>query len=156
MAVRDRWGQVMARRRKAGTPEPKKWTVFVSHAGTDTWVARQIAGHLKGAGAVPFLDEADIAVGEDFEHKILTALHEANELLVLLTPWSLRRPYVWLEVGVAWSRHIPIVGVVYGLTLESLRADTSVPNLLKERDLTDLNGLDDYFGQLQRRIAGEA
>ncbi len=75
------------------------WLVFVSHAGTDTWVARQIATQIIAKGAIPFLDEADIATGEDFEEKILTALDRANEMIVLLTPWSLKRPYVWMRLG---------------------------------------------------------
>jgi hypothetical protein len=145
-----------ARRRKAGTSEPKKWTVFVSHASADTWVARQIAEHLKAAGVHPFLDEAHIAVGEDFEGRILAALEEARELLVLLTPWSLQRPYVWAEVGAAWIKRIPIVGVLHGLTQESLHAQVSVPVLLKERDLIEINDLDRYFEQLQRRVAQES
>ncbi len=72
-----------------------KWLVFISHASTDTWVAKRIAEKIEACGASTFLDEAHIAVGEDFEERILQALDRANELLVLLTPWSLNRPYVW-------------------------------------------------------------
>jgi hypothetical protein len=144
-----------ARRRMPGTSKAKKWTVFVSHAGPDTWVARQIADHLKAAGVHPFLDEAHIKVGEDFEAKLLAALKEARELLVLLTPWSLQRPYVWAEMGTAWLRGLPIVGVLHGLTLEALHAQVSVPIFLKERNLIDINDLDRYFEQLKRRVAQE-
>ena len=121
--------------RKRGAAKARPWTVFVSHAGSDTWVARQIAEHLRAAGAKPFLDEAHVAVGEDFEEKILAALEESQELLVLLTPWSLQRPYVWVEIGAAWIRRIPIVGVLQGLTPEALHAQAGVPMLLKKRDL---------------------
>ena len=86
------------------------WTVFISHSGTDTWVAQQIAREIEACGAVPFLDEANIAVGDDFEDRILDALEESKELVVLLTPWSLSRPYVWAELGAAWVRRIPIIG----------------------------------------------
>lgn len=72
----------------------RTWLVFISHAGTDTWVAKRIAEQIEALGAKTFLDEAHIAVGEDFEERILHALDQANELLVLLTPWSLERPYV--------------------------------------------------------------
>src|SRR5215831_5509027 len=41
--------------------------IFVSHSGQDTWVARQIANGISAAGARPFLDEADVNVGADFE-----------------------------------------------------------------------------------------
>ena len=70
------------------------WRVFVSHSSVDLWVIQQIARHIEATGATPFLDEADVEVGDDFEEKILHALDDAQELIVLLTPWSLSRPYV--------------------------------------------------------------
>ena len=48
-----------------------KRLVFISHSGKDTWVAKQIAREVSLCGAIPFLDEADVEVGEDFEEKIL-------------------------------------------------------------------------------------
>ena len=41
--------------------------VFVSHSGEDTWVARQIAQQISLRGARPFLDEADVDVGAEFD-----------------------------------------------------------------------------------------
>lgn len=43
------------------------YLVFVSHAGMDTWVARQIAREVTRAGARPFLDEGSVDIGDDFE-----------------------------------------------------------------------------------------
>ena len=68
------------------------YLVFISHSSADLWVARQIASHVERCGAKSFLDEAQIAVGADFDEEIRSALEQANELLVLLTPWSLGRP----------------------------------------------------------------
>jgi hypothetical protein len=117
----------------------------VSHAGSDTWVARQIATNLEAIGAKPFLDEAHIAIGEDFEEEILAALDRSREVLVLLTPWSLQRPYVWAEIGAAWMRRIPVVGVLHGLTPESLNAQQGTPLLLKKRNLVDINNFGPLF-----------
>ena len=128
------------------------WLVFVSHAGTDTWVARRIAERVEACGAKAFLDDADIAVGDDFEERILDALDRASELLVLLTPWSLDRPYVWAEIGAAWKQRIPIIGVLYGLTPEQLHAQARILVFLKKRDLTDSNQLDAYFKELRERV----
>jgi hypothetical protein len=117
----------------------RTWLVFISHAGTDTWVAKRISEQIEARGAKTFLDEAHIAVGEDFEERILHALDQADELLVLLTPWSLKRPYVWAEIGAAWHKRISIIGVLYGLTPEELYTQAGVPILLKRRDLVDIN-----------------
>lgn len=78
-----------------------QWLVFISHSSRDTWVAKQIAREISACGASAFLDEADVEVGDDFEERILEFLEKANELLVLLTPWALDRPYVWAELGAA-------------------------------------------------------
>ncbi len=48
----------------------------------------------QAVGAETFLDEAQIAVGARFEQEILEALRQAQELVVLVTPWALQRPYV--------------------------------------------------------------
>lgn len=130
----------------------RKWLIFVSHAGTDVWVAKRIAEKIQDLGCQTFLDEAHIAVGEDFEERILEALDRADELLVLLTPWSLKRPYVWAEIGAAWGKRKPIIGVLYGLSPEELSAQAGVPVFLKRRDLVDINKFDSYLAQLQGRV----
>jgi hypothetical protein len=130
--------------------------VFVSHASTDTWVARQIARHLEDCGATTFLDEAHIAYGDDFEERILAAIRDSNELLVLVTPWALTRPWVWLEIGAMWGQGKRIVGVLHGLSANELVAREGIPPLLKRIDLVDLNAIDTYFGQLRARIERRA
>jgi hypothetical protein len=131
-----------------------QFLVFVSHSGSDTWIAKQIAREIAARGALPFLDEADIQVGTDFEEKILAFLEQAHELVVLLTPWSLERPYVWAEIGVAWGRRIPIVALLQGLTIAELNAKAGIPVLLKRRDMIDLNDIDTYLLQLEARVRG--
>jgi hypothetical protein len=128
--------------------------VFVSHSGEDTWVARQIAREISARGAKPFLDEADVDVGAEFEEDIREFLDKAHELLVLVTPWSLQRPYVWAEIGAAWLRRIPIVVVLHGISASEFQALPNVPVFLKKRDLIRLNDIDQYFDQLGQRVTG--
>jgi hypothetical protein len=136
------------------TSGPRERLVFVSHSGTDTWVAKQIAREIAACGATPFLDEAQIDVGADFEEDILAFLEKADELVVLITPWALERPYVWAELGAAWGRRIPIVGLLHGLSAAELQSRPGVPILLKRRDLIPLNDMDVYLGQLRGRVGG--
>src|SRR5690242_17137883 len=126
--------------------------VFVSHSGEDTWVARQIAREISNSGAQPFLDEADVAVGAEFEDKIRDFLDKAHELVVLFTPWALERPYVWAEIGAAWIRRIPIVVVLHGLTATQFKALPNAPVFLKKRDIICLNEIDRYFDQLRNHL----
>ena len=125
--------------------------VFISHSTSDTWVAQQIAGHVQRCGAGTFLDQANIQHGDDFENEILKAADDCNELLVLLTPWSVNRPYVWLEIGVFWGNRKRIVGILHGVTSKDLAADEKTPVVLKRIDLLDINKIDSYFAQLRDR-----
>lgn len=126
--------------------------VFISHSGTDTWVAKQIAREVSNCGAEPFLDEADIDAGSDFEEDILAFLERAHELVVLLTPWALDRPYIWAELGAAWGRRIPIVALLHGITPAELQSKSNIPIFIKKRDLLLLNDIETYFEQLRARV----
>ena len=96
-------------------------------------------------------DEADI-IGADFEEDILDFLERAHELVVLLTPWALDRPYVWAELGAAWGRRIPIVALLLGITPSELQKRPGTPVFLKKRDLLQLNEVDTYLEQLKARV----
>jgi hypothetical protein len=130
-----------------------KKLIFVSHSGEDTWVARQIAREIAGQGARAFLDEADIDVGAEFEEDIREFLDVAHELVVLITPWSLDRPYIWSEIGAAWIRRIPIVILLHGISAADFQARPNAPVFLKKRDMIKLNDIDQYLEQLGQRIA---
>ena len=95
-------------------------------------------------------------MGEDFEENILSFLEKAHELLVLLTPWALDRPYVWAELGAAWGRRIPIVGILHGMTPTELQSKPGIPVFLKKRDLVDINEIELYFQQLKLRVAADS
>jgi TIR domain len=126
--------------------------VFISHSSADMWVAKQIAREIEARGATPFLDETHIDAGADFEENILNFLERAHELVVLITPWALDRPYVWAELGAAWSRRIPIVALLLGLTPSELQTRPGIPVLLKKRDLLQLNDIETYLEQLEARV----
>src|ERR1700747_2540197 len=130
----------------------EKRLVFVSHSSQDTWIAKQIAREIEARGAAPFLDEAQVDAGADFEEDILNFLERAHELVVLLTPWALERPYVWAEIGAAWGRRIPIVALLLGLTPTELQSRPGTPVLLKKRDLLQLNEIEVYLDQLSGRM----
>jgi len=139
----------MARKRRIA----RKRLVFISHSSRDTWVAKQIAREITACGAVPFLDEADIETGAEFEEAILAFLSRAHELVVLLTPWALDRSYIWAEIGAAWGRRIPIVAILHGISPQELQARPGMPVLIKKRSLIDLNDIGTYLKELRSRVA---
>ena len=54
----------------AAMEKQKPYTVFISHAAADLWVARQLSGLIERCGASTFLDEADVEYGDDFEERV--------------------------------------------------------------------------------------
>ena len=129
------------------------YKIFISHSGIDTCVARQIETHVNKLGASSFLDDGHIDVGDDFEKIILNEIQNSEELLVLFTPWARERPYVWLEIGAAWGLNKRIIVVLYGLSPEDISAEGGNPALLKKTNLIDINNLDKYFQQLNKRLS---
>ncbi len=115
-------------------------------------MARQFAKEISGRGAGFFLDQHRIESGDDIDARLRAALNEADELLVLLTPAALERPYVWIEIGVTWGRGKRIVGILYGLTTNDLVARDGVPAFMKDVLLRDINDFDEYLDELSRRL----
>ncbi|MEZ5963202.1 MAG: toll/interleukin-1 receptor domain-containing protein [Planctomycetota bacterium] len=132
--------------------QPTGHRVFLSHSSRDTWVAARIAEKIRACGAQTFLDEADIPHGSNFDEEITDAAKQCGELLVLLTPWAVERPYVWLEIGMFRYEKKRIVGVLYGLDKTDISTDERLPTLLKSLHLINLNDVDQYLLQLAARV----
>lgn len=141
----NRPGRVSSRGQRAGNPCYK---VFVSHATADKWVARAICEKLDALGATTFRDDRDIKGGDDIPEEIRSEIKRSKELVVILTPVSVNRPWVLLEVGVAWgwSRNTRITAILYHVT-----ADT-IPDIIKSKKAIALNDFDTFAGEVAARI----
>ncbi len=126
--------------------------IFLSHASTDTWIARQLAQHLRVKGAETFLDVDQIPVGDDFRARILDVEPDCAELLVLLTPWSMQRPWVLFEICCFIHARKRVVGVLHGLTAEQVKDDPVIGVLLPRETFVDINAVDTYFDQIGRQV----
>jgi hypothetical protein len=128
--------------------------VFISHAGKDTWIAHRLSQDIQALGAETFLDAVDVETGDEAEARMRDGLDRCSELVVLLTPNSVDRPYVWIEIGVAWIQRKRIIGILYGLTRRELVSREGAPALLQGIQLRELT-VDDvgkYLKELERRI----
>lgn len=136
-----------------GTMLEVPYLVFVSHASVDTWVARQIARHIEVApGGAVFLDAVDIEKGDDYDERIRHAVNACRELVVLMTPAANESKNVWMEVGAMWGRGERIVGILYGITADEVRADPRMPQGFRKLQLVDINDTDTYLAQVAARI----
>jgi hypothetical protein len=103
------------------------------------------------AGALPFIDIFDIQKGDRIEQRIQAELPDCAELVVLLTPLSVRRNWVWTEVGGAWALGKRIVGVLYGLTIQEIEKEYGGMAALAPTNCLGLDEFDAYIGELRTR-----
>ena len=130
-----------------------EYRIFVSHGSQDLWLAAQIAKELHALGATTFLDETSIPKGSpSFRDVIRHEISISSEMVVVFTPWSSMRSWVWIEMGAAWMRRIPILAVFYGLSVSDLDKSGQGKAILEDINVVSLNELGTYLSQLQVRI----
>jgi len=128
------------------------YNVFVSHGWHDRWIARQMARLIRDAGAEPFIDIYDIKKGDRIEAKVQQGLDEATELVALLTPWSVDRNWVWVEMSGAWILRKRYTGILYGLTTGDIEKEHGGLAILGNTNLAALEDFDGYIQELRQRV----
>jgi hypothetical protein len=119
----------------------------VSHATPDKWVARMICEKIDAiAGATTFRDDRDIEGGDDIPESLREQIQLSAELVVLITPVSVGRPWVMLEIGAAWELGKWIVPVCYHVDADK------IPAILSKRKAYPLNEFDRYLEELRKRV----
>lgn len=129
---------------------PAGYRVFLSHSRHDRWIATQIRARLQAEGITVFLDVFDIRVGDEFRKKIITELRECDELLVLLTPSSIKRAWIPAEIGIAVDRRKPVVGIRYSVEMEELY-ESGLASLICDSFIILLDDLESYVTAVVRR-----
>jgi TIR domain len=134
---------------------PLSRRIFVSHGKDDAWVANRIAQEIRDCGASTFLDETNIAKGDDFKKAIQLEIAKCDELVALFTPWSAQRFWVWVEIGAAWGQSKRIVAILYGVTTSELEEIGGSMANLEAINILHINKFDDYLVELRRRLTEE-
>jgi TIR domain len=90
--------------------------VYIIHAATDGPIAAVLKSELErlfpGVRTFVASKAGDIPTGADWLDEIHTNLRAAETYIVLLTPRSIERHWVWYESGAAWqseSRRLPVL-----------------------------------------------
>ncbi len=130
----------------------RPYRLFFSHGGDDTYIVQHfLKPKIESSGAMVFLDAGQIQYGDDFRQTILEELAQCEELLVLFTRSSLRRPWVLAEVGATLIRSKRIVAMTYGPTEAELQ-ELGLFSLLGTKSLLKIEDFDSYINQLQARV----
>lgn len=129
---------------------------FFSHGGDDTYIVTDLLRpKLAETGAEVFVDAGEIQYGDDFRGQILDEIGRCDELVVLLTASSLRRPWVAAEIGAMLVRGKRIVTIIYGPSETELQ-DLGELSLLGTNKLLELNDFGIYVEQLRARVEASA
>ncbi len=142
----------MAKRSKAsptvaGGASSEEYLVFVSHATAGKWIAKIICERLEQAGVATFRDDRDINGGDDIPESIKRSITKCRELVVLLSPRSVHRPWVLSEVGAAWGRGKRIVAIRHHVEIDL------IPEMIKSKKAIDLNDIEDYITEVSKRAS---
>jgi hypothetical protein len=80
-----------------------RYDVFVSYSHDDAHIAQDLYSRMTSAGLTCFIAEKDIAVATEWEPAVRDALRTSASVLLVITPRSIKRPWVMAEVGAAWA-----------------------------------------------------
>lgn len=75
--------------------------VFISYAREDQRIAKRIAKKLEELNIANFLDQKSIEWGDDILDRVTTGVQESSDLIVIVSPASLKSLWVPFEVGLA-------------------------------------------------------
>ena len=137
-----------ARRPSTAAPTGLAYRVFVSHASTDKWIATALCDKIESAGASTFRDDRDVKSGDDIPDGIRTEIVRSREFVVLLSPDSVKRPWVLLEAGAFWGRRrdARIIAVLCHVEIDT------IPDMIRSKKAISINEFDDYVKELAGRI----
>jgi hypothetical protein len=95
-------------------PTVERRGLFLCHAVTDRLLAQYVRRWLPDLDVFMASRPGDIPPGTEWLGKIQSELRAADTYLVLLTPNSIDRPWVWFESGAAWMTERRLVPTTAG------------------------------------------
>ncbi len=95
-----------------------------------------------------FRDDRDIDGGDDIPDRIRSEIKQSREVVVLLTPHSVDRQWVILEVGAAWgwSKNVRIIIIMCHVSVDP------IPDMIKSKKAISLNEFDRFIADLTERV----
>jgi HJR/Mrr/RecB family endonuclease len=122
--------------------------IFISHSGEDASAARTIARALKDADLSVWLDQWDLAPGDDLERMIKSAITGSDVAIILLSPAALESDWVNAEIEMVLAEELQRRGMEVVIALLS---PSDLPDVLRSRQVVDLSG-PNLTHQLERLV----
>ncbi|MCH7687382.1 MAG: toll/interleukin-1 receptor domain-containing protein [Planctomycetes bacterium] len=135
--------------KRSVTRKQLPYRVFISRATHDKWIAKILCEKFEAAGAKTFRDDRDIQGGDSIPDVILSEIRSCDEVVVLLTPESVQRQWVLIEIGIAIGVKRRIIPLMYHIDPKQL------PAIIRDNRGFSLNDLDDYIADVTKRIKNQ-
>jgi hypothetical protein len=100
---RDRAQRLAASSGDQVTQEPSLYDVFISYSHKDEELAKELRQLLEARDLKCFMSSMDIRSGDPWAEAIRDALVDAQELLLVITPDSIKSRWVMCEGGAGWA-----------------------------------------------------
>lgn len=133
----------------------EKPNIFISHASSDGEFARVIQEEIERVFANDInvfctSSSNSIALGKDWLAEIESNLSKAQAIIVIVTPISIEKPWLWFEVGATWLKGRSGQCVIYPLCVAEVELkDLPAPlNRLQALSMSKGTDLKIFFEQL--------
>lgn len=136
-------------------PRQSSRTVFISHVSEENVLATRLKDALlsdfkRSMNVFVSSDLGSIELGTDWMNAIERAIKSSALLMVLCSQSSIRRPWVFYELGAAWMRKIPIIPVCH---TDLTPADLPMPLTAREGiEASSSNGLERLYGVVAKQL----
>ncbi len=122
----------------------RKIDAFISFSSKDAEMAIELRRLLVKSGVKTFFSPYDLRAGSDFEIETGWAINNSKCLIYLATPNSIKSRWTVGEIYIAESRNIPILLVVYKVSLSDL------PEFLLTRRVVEFHDKDKILEWVKR------
>ncbi len=128
----------------------RKPTLFISHATYDAEFANAVKQEIetvfaKGIHVYSTSSPGSVAAGKDWLEDMETRLEAAQAVVVIITPVSIKRPWLWFELGATWLKSRRGKSAIYPLCAPGMNA-LDIPEPLNRLQLLAV----DRRGDLRR------
>jgi hypothetical protein len=126
------------------TKKAVAYQVFISHSSADAWIARQMAKEIGALKIRTWLDEKDLAGGDNLNETILAGIRACQETVVLVSPASIESQWVSYEIGATDVLAKRITPILHYVAPSSLKVAAALK-------MVELNEFEQFLVQLQQR-----
>ncbi|MEH0196321.1 TIR domain-containing protein [Caulobacter sp. CCNWLY153] len=146
------------------TPSPETPVVYLAHASEDhERLAKPLAERLMAAGIEVWLDAWEIKTGDSLKRRMEEGLEACTHFLVLLTPYSVGKPWVETEIDAGFMKAVQSKARFLGLRIGARISDLSIflqttrcPEVDLEKDAEIEALIADLYGVTKKPPRGTA